>query len=416
MTPVRRPPELTIEGKKLNVLPALIDPHVHFRVPGGEHKEDWKTAALAAVRAGVTTVCEMPNNIPPCTTYERLLAKKEAIDRQLLEADIPLRYHLYFGADQEHFDQIQRVAQECKALKIFMGCSTGGLVVDSDEALDKAFRLAKEGKMIVAVHAEDEHLLKAAKKRYGPVTDPSFHSKIRPKEAAIAATQKALELCAKYDTTLYILHMSTWEELELVREAKRSGLPVFAEVTTHHLFLTEKDYTPFGTLVQMNPPLRTKEDQEALWEGIKDRTIDTIGTDHAPHTLAEKNLPFGQAPSGIPGIETLLPLLLDSVHLGKLTLQRMLELTRFTSEKLFSLPPHEDSVLVDLNLEKEVREEELSSKSKWTPYRGRTLRGWPLYTVLKGRVYSSNQGTPEGKKQLEEYLRAHPGGFFESAR
>lgn len=405
---------LLIEGKKLTVLPALIDPHVHFRVPGGEHKEDWKTAALAAVRGGVTMVCEMPNNSPPCTTLERLLAKKKLIDSQLLESGIPLRYGLYFGADRESLDEISKVSHEAVALKIFMGCSTGGLVIESDEDLNTSFRLAKEAGLLVAVHAEDEAILKLAKSRYTGATNPAYHSKIRPREAAMRAVEKALNLCAKYQTPLYILHMSTKEELELVRQAKQSGLPVYAEATTHHLFLSEEDYKIHGTYVQMNPPLRTWEDQEALWEGLRDGSIDTIGTDHAPHTRKEKNLPFGQAPSGIPGVETLLPLMLDAVSKGRLSLKRLSELTRYTILKMFHLPANDDVVLVDLDLVKEVREEELASKCGWTPYRGRRLRGWPLYTVLRGKVFCSNLGTTEGKRQVEDYLSSNPGGIFEA--
>ena len=403
---------IVIEGKKLTILPALIDPHVHFRVPGGEHKEDWKSAARSAIRGGVTMVCEMPNNQPPCTTYERLLAKKQMIDAQLREVDIPLRYQLYFGADKEHFDQIALARKETRALKIFMGCSTGGLVVETDSDLDEAFRCAKDAGLTVAVHAEDEALLKEAKKRYVGATDPALHSKMRPREAAIRACEKALQLCAKHHSPLYILHMSTQEELELVRQAKKSGLPVYAEVTTHHLFLSECDYQRYGTFVQMNPPLRTVEDQEALWEGIKDGSIDTLGTDHAPHTLAEKQLPFGQAPSGIPGVETLLPLMLDAVSKGRLTLKRLVELTRTNSAKLFGLPSYPDFVLVDLSLEKEVRQEELASKCGWSPYHGRLLKGWPLYTILGGRVFCASQGTVEGKQQLEVYLSANQGGVF----
>lgn len=406
---------IVIGGRKLTILPALIDPHVHYRVPGGEHKENWKSGALSAVRGGVTTVCDMPNNSPPCTTYERLIEKKRIIDAQLREIDTPLRYGLYFGANQGDLDQIALAARQSVALKIFMGCSTGGLVIETDEGLNDAFRLAKEAGLLVAVHAEDEAILKTARACYPGVTDPAYHSKIRPKEAAIQATDKALQLCAKYNTPLYILHMSTREELDLVREAKRSGLPVYAEVTTHHLFLSEEDYKIFGTFVQMNPPLRTLEDQEALWEGIRDNTVDTIGTDHAPHTLEEKKLPFGRAPSGIPGVETLLPLMLDAVHRGLLTLERMMELTRWKSEEIFSLPSHQDVVLVDLEWEKTVNEEELASLCGWSPYHGRSLRGWPFYTILNGRVFVS-QGTLEGKQEVEGYLLSGGEGVFEAIR
>ncbi len=398
---------ITIEGKKVTILPALIDPHVHFRVPGGEHKEDWRTASLAAIRGGVTTVCEMPNNNPPCTTYERLLEKKKTIDAQLSEAAIPLRYQLYFGADQEHLHEIGRVKEESPALKIFMGCSTGGLVIDNDEALEKAFRLAKEAGLLVAVHAEDEAVLQEAKKHYHGSTDFAAHSLIRPREAAIVAVEKALKLCERYEVPLYVLHMSTAEELDLVRAAKRKSLPVFAEVTTHHLFLSENDYAQHGAFVQMNPPLRTLKDQEALWEGLRDGSVDTIGTDHAPHTLEEKKLPFGKAPSGIPGVETLLPLMLDAVNRGKITLKRLVELCRLNSEKLFQLPSNDDLVLVDLEMERKVRSDQLASKCGWSPYDGWNLKGWPLYTILRGKVFQASQGTFEGKEQLESYLRAH---------
>lgn len=409
---MRAKSQITIDGRKLTVLPALIDPHVHFRVPGMEHKEDWKTAALAAVRGGVTTVCEMPNNIPSCTTYDRLIEKKNLIDAQLKAVDIPLHYGLYFGADKEHFAEIAKVSGEAVALKIFMGCSTGGLVIDTDEALDEAFRYAKEAGLLVAVHAEDEALLAQKREEYRGITDPAVHSKMRPREAAILATQKAISLSAKYCVPLYILHMSTKEELQLVREAKQQGLPVYAETTTHHLFLSENDYVEFGTLVQMNPPLRTVEDQEALWEALRDGTLDTIGTDHAPHTLEEKREPFGKAPSGIPGVETLLPLMLDAVNQGKITLDRLIGLTRTNSEKMFGLKTNHDVVLIDLKLEKEVRNQDMASKCGWTPYRGRVLKGWPVYTILNGRVHSTNQATTAGKQQLEAYLRANQEGIF----
>ncbi|MCH9624850.1 MAG: Dihydroorotase [Chlamydiales bacterium] len=414
MLPINQ--KVLIDGKMLTVLPALIDPHVHFRVPGGEHKEDWKTAALAAVSAGVTRVCDMPNNTPACTTLQEVKAKKALIDAQLQAVSIPLRYGLYFGADKSRFDQIALVSHECVALKIFMGSSTGGLVIDTDKALDEAFHFAKQANMLVAVHAEDEALLAQKRIEYAGQTDPSTHSKMRPKQAAILATKKAIALSAKHDVALYILHLSTLEELELVREAKRQGLKVFAETTTHHLFLTEADYASFGTLVQMNPPLRTQEDQDALWRALQDGTLDTIGTDHAPHTLEEKKQPFGQAPSGIPGIETLLPLMLDAVHRKKLSLERLMQLTRYNIESLFGFAPNNDVVLVDLELKKQVQDAEMHSKCGWTPYRGRMLTGWPIYTILNGQIFGSNQATPEGKQQLEAYLQTHQGGFVANSQ
>lgn len=379
--------EKVIDGEGLTLLPALIDPHVHFRLPGATHKEDWKTGALAAVRGGVTTVFDMPNNIPACNTMERMDEKKQLIDTQLHSVGIPLHYGLYLGADESHLEEISHSANKAVGIKVFMGCSTGDLLIDSKEALDEVFRRAAETDQIVAVHAEDEKILQEAKRQIGPTLNPAMHSRIRPREAAIKAVETALELSKKYRTRLYVLHMSTKEELELVKQAKKENVPVFAEVTTHHLFLSEQDYATWGTFVQMNPPLRTKQDQEALWEGINDGSIDTIGTDHAPHTLAEKQLPFGKAPSGIPGVETLLPLMLDAVSQEKLSLNRLVELTRTNIERLFRIPSNNDWVLVDLNLEKTVDAKELCSKCGWSPYVGRRLRGWPIYTLLGGHLF-----------------------------
>lgn len=380
-----------IEGDNLTVLPALIDPHVHFRTPGEMHKEDWKTGALAAIYGGVTTVFDMPNNDPLCVTLSRFEEKKTIIDAQLQEVSIPLRYGLYFGASRDHLDQIGKVGNAAIGLKLFMCRSTGGLFVDAEKDLEEVFRIATEANMVIAVHAEDETILAAKRNQFKGATDPKTHSLMHPREAAIVATSRAIEFAAKYGSTLYILHVSTKEEVEIVRQAKRDGLPVFAECTTHHLFFTTEDYERFGTLIQMNPPIRDLEDQEALWEGIRDGTMDTIGTDHAPHTLQEKKLPFGLAPSGIPGIQTLLPLMLDAVHRGRLSLERLVELTHTNPQKIFSLPSNDDVVLVDLSLEKMVREEEMKSKCGWTPYQGRVLRGWPVYTVLRGRIYDLSQ-------------------------
>ncbi|MFZ0564934.1 MAG: dihydroorotase family protein [Chlamydiales bacterium] len=385
--------------KSLIKLPALIDPHVHFRVPGESYKEDWRTAAKAAIRGGVTTVCDMPNNSPPCTTFEQLQSKKKAIDGELKSAGIPLRYGLYFGADKNRLDQIALVGSSCIALKIFMGSSHKGLVIDTDEALHEAFQRARDANLLVAVHAEDEAILAVKRREFAGAAHAALHSRMRPREAAISATARAIELAKTYQTPLYLLHISTKEELDLVRQAKREKLPVYMEVTPNHLFLNESDYAELGTLAQINPPLREAEDQEALWEGIRDGTIDTIGTDHAPHTLKEKQQPFGKAPSGIPGIETLLPLMLDAVQRNLLTLDRLIELTRKNAEKIFKLPPNEDVVVVDLEREKTISDREIFSKCGWTPYRGKKIRGWPIYTQIGNQLFdvTTNPRKVEGK-------------------
>ncbi len=384
--PTRKTPS-EIDLSRYTALPALIDPHVHFRTPGGEYKEDWKTGALAAIHGGVTTVCDMPNNTPPCTTLERLEAKRRLIDRQLKMVGIPLHYGLYFGADEKHLDQIPLVADQCVALKIFMGCSTGGLVIESDDALDEAFERAAASGLLVAVHAEDEAILARARIQYRGSKDPATHSLVRPREAAIRATEKAIALAKKHQARLYVLHISTREELDLIRSAKREGVQVYGETTTHHLYFTSEDYARLGTLIQMNPPIREKSDQEALWEALRDGTLDTVGTDHAPHTLEEKQRPYGEAPSGIPGVQTLLPLMLDAVFRGKITLERMVELTHHNPAKILNLPVSDDQVFVDLDVEKRVSDAMMLSRSGWTPYRGMTLRGWPVYTALNNHLF-----------------------------
>lgn len=366
----------------LIALPALIDPHVHFRTPGQEYKEDWRSGALAAFRGGISTVFDMPNNIPPCVTLQRIQEKKKLIDSQL---QLPLRYALYLGADREHLDEIEQAKSEVIGIKVFMASSTGTLLIDDDEVLDEVFKKAAQQGLVVAVHAEDEETLRLHRRETRDVAD---HSKMRPNLAAAIAVERAIEKAKKYRTRLYILHMSTKEEVVLVERAKKEGVDLFAEVTPHHLFLSEEDYPRWKTLVQMNPPLRSKADQEALWDGIARGVIDTIGTDHAPHTFEEKRLPFGQAPSGIPGVETLLPLMLDAVNKGWLTLDRLSALTYYNICKIFRLPFHDDVVWVDMDLEKEVSVQNLQSKCQWTPYEGRRLKGWPRFMRVQNRLFN----------------------------
>ncbi len=376
-----------IDATGLTLFPGLIDPHVHFRTPGLEHKENWMSGAQAAIRGGITTVFDMPNTQPPSTTKERILEKKQLIDAQLKEIDIPLRYQLYLGADKNHFDEIYKCKANIVGIKVFMGSSTGELLMDDESSLHAIFSLAKSLDLVVAVHAEDEEIIRQRKELFSGQTDPQIHSKLRCREAAIAATTRAIKLAQLYHTRLYILHVSTKEEVELIAQAKKEKVSVFGEVTPHHLFLSEESYKKFGTKVQMNPPLRTQEDAEALWSGIQRGAIDTIGSDHAPHTLEEKNKPYGLAPSGIPGVETTFPLLLDAHHQGRITLSQIVRLMRERILEIFRIPSNDDFVLVDLNKIKKVEDHELKTRAGWSPYAGWELKGWPVYTIVKGRVY-----------------------------
>lgn len=376
-----------INAESLTLLPGLIDPHVHFRTPGLEHKEDWRTAATASIKGGYTTVFDMPNTLPPTITAELLAEKKALINQQLKEIGIPLNYQLFFGADKNHLDQLAKVKNEVIGIKVFMGCSTGNLVIDDDESLHAVFKIAAENNMLVAVHAEDEHMMKENMKKFSLPQPYHVHSQIRSEDVAATAVKKAIELSREYHTRLYILHTSTTAEINLIRQAKAEGLPVYAETTPHHLFLNTADYDNLHGKAVMNPPLRTPSHQQALFNAIHEGVIDTIGSDHAPHTLDEKEKSYGSCPSGVPGIETTLPLLLNAHHQGLLSLQEIINLTSKNAQSIFKLNPTKNFTLVDLNKTTIIDESKLKTKCKWSPFAGRKLTGLPVYTILNNHVY-----------------------------
>ena len=377
-----------IDASQFVVFPGLIDPHVHFRTPGLQEKEDWQTGAQAAVRGGYTTVFDMPNTIPPTITADLLRDKKELIDSQLQACHIPLRYKLFFGADKNHLDEIPKITHDAIGIKVFMGCSTGNLVIDDDESLHAVFAIAAQQNLIVAVHAEDEHLINLRKQQFAHAKNYSGHSEIRNEEVAAVAVEKAINLCRQYGTRLYILHSSTIDEINLIRDAKKLGLPVFAETTPHHLFLNTSFYKDLKGKAVVNPPLRDEKHQIALWEAVIDGTIDTIGSDHAPHLPAEKQREYGSCPSGMPGIETTLPLLLNACNEGNISLSKIIELTYTNPKSIFNLPTNSDKVLVDLNLTQEVKNANLKTKCGWSSFEGKTLKGWPKYTIIENQVFS----------------------------
>ncbi|MDR3478228.1 MAG: dihydroorotase family protein [Gammaproteobacteria bacterium] len=379
----------TIDATGLIALPGLIDPHVHFRTPGMEYKEDWRTGAMAAICGGYTTVFDMPNTIPPTISAALLQEKIALIDSQLKEVAIPLRYHLFFGADKKHFSEVHQVKNAVIGIKVFMGCSTGNLVIDDDESLHAIFAIAATQNLIVAVHAEDEDRLKSQKKHFQDqgALSYSHHSEIRDVQAACLAVAKAIELCRIYRTRLYILHVSTADEIALIKKAKEEGLPVHAETTPHHLFLNQDSYPQLQGRAVVNPPLRELHHNTALMEAIRAGIIDTIGSDHAPHTQQEKAKPYGECPSGMPGIETTLPLLLTAYHQGLLTLEHIVALTSTRAETIFGLPKTADWVLVDMDREAVVDPLKLKTKCAWSAFSGRLLRGWPIYTILKEQCF-----------------------------
>lgn len=377
-----------IDATGLHLLPALIDPHVHFRTPGMEYKEDWQTGARAALQGGITTVFDMPNTLPPTVTLEAVRAKKQLIERQLKNIGIPLHYELYFGADRNHLDEIARVDNEVIGIKLFMAGSMGSLLIDDESEQRALFGLAQQHDLVVAVHAEDQALLAQRTAQYASSKNPKKHSIIRNPEVALRATMRALELATRYNVRLYLLHISTAREVKAIAEAKRAGVRVCAETTPHHLFLNEKAYDTLKTLAQVNPPLRSARDQEALWEAIDEGTIDTIGSDHAPHTLEEKKQPYAKVPPGMPGIEMALPLMLDAYNHKRISLKRIVSLMRDNVLAFFRLPPNEDLLLVDLHAKRVVDKAKLKTKCGWSPYAGWELQGWPTMVLLNGVPYA----------------------------
>lgn len=375
-----------VDAPHLIALPALIDPHVHFRTPGAEYKENWESGAQAAIAGGVTSVLDMPNNTPSITTEIILDEKIKLVNEQLTKINIPLHPYFYLGATADNLEEIEKCKNKIIGVKVFMGASTGNLLVSEYETQKNIFKKCAELNLVVAVHAEDDKIINEEKNNF-PNATVSDHGKIRPNRAAQVAVKKALDLARETGATLYILHCSTAEEVALIRQAKQAGLKVFAETTPHHLFLSDTAYEALGAKAQMNPPLRSQNDQNALWEAINDGTIDTIGTDHAPHTLQEKTLPYPQSPSGVPGIETYLPLLLDAYHNGKISLEKIVEITHLNPQNIFDLKENNDWVLVDLNEVKKIENRNLKTKCGWSPFDGWTLTGWPKYTILNNVIY-----------------------------
>lgn len=379
--------ERVIKAKGLTLFPGLIDPHVHFRTPGLEYKENWETAAYAAIAGGYTTVFDMPNTLPPTITFNNLIEKKALIDKQLQKVGIPLHYQLFFGADKNHLHEIPLVKSHSIGIKVFMGCSTGNLVIDDDESLEAVFELAAKENMLVAVHAEDEMLLRERKRQFSHVTRYSAHSEIRNIEMATRAVEKAINLTRKYRTRLYILHVSSENEIFLIKQAKKEQYPVFAEITPHHLFLDDNAYSTLQGKAVVNPPLRDPGQKEFLWQAIHEGILDTIGSDHAPHTLSEKMQPYPACPSGMPGIETTLPLLLNAYHQGFITLPQILALTETRAREIFQLPKNDDIVLVDLNKKKRVEATALKTRCAWSAFEDLELQGWPRFTIIQGQCF-----------------------------
>ncbi|NOZ81179.1 MAG: amidohydrolase family protein [DPANN group archaeon] len=362
-----------VNAKGLIALPGIIDAHVHFREPGQTDKEDYLTGSQAAAAGGVTSVLTMPNVRPPTTTLMELENVRELAKRSLVN------YGFHFGSTETNLEEIRQV-RNIASVKLYLGQSTGRMMV-SDATVEKILSETRR----VVIHAEDQAIIEKNKEDHAGETAPSVHSSIRTKEAALSALERFFTL--KGNASVHVAHASTLDE---VRRAKAHHATV--EVTPHHLFLNTSHYQTLGTRLKVNPAVRSKEEQALLWRDLD--KVDIIATDHAPHLLEEKDLPYEDAPAGLPGVQTLLPLLLDAVNKRRLSLQRLVQLTSERPASIFRmqrkghlLPGHDaDITLVDLRREHTLRDDEQLSRCGWTPYDGWKVTGMPVMTIVGGQV------------------------------
>ncbi len=384
----------------LHLLPGVIDTQVHFREPGNEHKEDLATGSTAAVLGGVTAVFEMPNTAPP-TVNAAALRDKLTRAKARMRCD----YAFYVGASPDNAEllgELELIAG-CAGVKLFMGSSTGSLLVADDETLARVLR---SGRRRVAIHAEDEPRLKARFDLVAGGAEVARHPEWRDVETAVLATRRLIGIARAARRRVHVLHVSTGDEMQLLAEARDVAT---VEVTPQHLTLAAPDcYRLLGTRAQMNPPIRDAEHRAALWRAVASGLVDIIGSDHAPHTLAEKARPYPQSPSGMPGVQTLVPIMLDHVHAGRLTLERLVDLISAGPARAFGIVAKgriaigydADLTVVDLAARRRLSDADMASRVGWTPYDGQTVTGWPIATILRGRIVmrdGEDLGAPIGR-------------------
>lgn len=372
--------EFDCEG--LFVVPGAIDMHVHLREPGLSHKEDFETGTAAAAAGGVTTVMEMPNTLPPVTNAAALAEKRE-----IASGRASVNYGFFFGATEDNLEEIQK-AENVVGVKICLAETTGGLTVRKEETLEKLFQLKK----LIVVHAEDAAIIEENQKRYAGAHHVSSHGLIRSPEAALAATKRALHLAKKYGTRLHLTHITTAAEVTELQKCKTKMIS--ADATPHHLFLTDDIYKKLSSFAKVNPPLRTEADRIALFNALRRGVVDAVATDHAPHTFEEKNCAYPQAAAGLPGLETMLPVLLDAVNHGLLGFEEVVRAVCENPATILGLAQKgriaegfdADICVVDMSARTAVGSRRYFSKSGWSPFDGWVLQGWPMMTFVGGEL------------------------------
>jgi len=389
----------TIDCRGLHILPGVIDTQVHFREPGAPHKEDLESGSRGAVLGGVVGVFDMPNT-NPLTTGEAELADKVARASGRMHCD----FAFWVGGTHEnaaHLGELERLPGAA-GIKVFMGSSTGSLLIADDAGVADVLSHTRRR---AAFHSEDEDRLNL-RKSLRIAGDPSSHPVWRDVETAERATRRLMNIAREKGALVHVLHVTTEEEIALLAEHKDIAS---VEVTPHHLTMDASDYARIGTLAQMNPPVREARHREALWRGVAQGVVDVLGSDHAPHTLEEKAKPYPNSPSGMTGVQTLVPLLLDHVNAGKLTLQRFVDLTSAGPARLFGIAGKgrvavgydADLTIVDMKRRETIRNSWIASRVGWTPYDGKDVVGWPVGTFVRGakvmwegELVTPSQGAP----------------------
>ena len=398
-----------VDCSGLHLMPGVIDDQVHFREPGLTHKEDLETASRACAAGGVTSFLEMPNTKPPAITIDGVRAKE-----QLAAKKSHVNYGFYIGATPDNVAELN-AATDVPGIKIFIGSSTGNLLVDEQAALERIFA---ETSLPICAHCEDETTVRENAARLAGTHDVADHSRIRDERAAVIATIRATELAVRNQHRFHVLHVSTAAELPIIKAAAPH---VTAEVCLHHLFFNVDDYPRLGTRIQMNPSIKTASDNAALFTGLLDGTIQVIATDHAPHTLEEKSQAYPQSPSGLPAVENSLALMLDQVVAGKCELTQVAAWMSDAPARVWDIVGKgrieagydADLVLVDLQCQRTIDDARQHTKSRWSPWHGQTLTGWPVSTWISGqRVWDAGEGFDETFRGNKLHFDHSRGGYW----
>jgi len=393
---INRPVDQEINAEGLHLFPGCIDDQVHFREPGLTYKADIHTESRAAVAGGITSFMEMPNTVPNTLTQELLEQKYE-----IAKHTSPANYSFFMGASNDNIDEVLRtdINKVC-GVKVFMGSSTGNMLVDDPKTLENIF---SQSPMLVATHCEDEATIKSNLNHYkqllGDNISVKLHPKIRSAEACYLSSSMAVELAKKYNTRLHILHISTERETHLFsNEIPLSEKRITAEACIHHLWFSDEDYETKGNLIKWNPAVKTENDRDGILKAVLDGRIDVIATDHAPHTIEEKALPYLQAPSGGPLVQHALPAILEMYHQGKISLEQIAEKMAHNVATCFQIEKRgfiregywADMTLVDLNSSWGVNRSNILYKCGWSPFEGTTFQSKIIHTIVSGNVAYNN--------------------------